>query len=235
MKAKTRIVLTSFLAILGLIMVGTGIYLEMTNPQLAPIETKQNKDIPLEESLNITLKELKLPLNSSLSMDTQSYIEEPVENKILQSLVLDTSKVDMTKVGTYNYTITYKKQKFTGTIIVEETITEEHTQIQDTTKLTLKEISLKLGDAVSKDVSYYVSETLTEEMKQNAKLDLSNVIMNKAGSYQYSISYNGMYYTGTITIVEDQPTVTSPKQDNEYKENESTKENESESTLNPAQ
>lgn len=223
MKPKTRMILTSSLAILGLAMTSTGVYLEMTSMTKDSImEENRNNDIPLEEKLELTLKELTLPLNSSLSMDIQNYIEEPVENKILQSLILDTSKVDTTKIGTYTYTITYQDQTFSGTIIVEETVTQEETQPQtENTKLTLKTISLKLGEEVSKDVSYYVTETLTEEMKGQAKLDLSNVVVNKAGSYQYSISYNGMYYTGTITIVEDQPTVSTPKEDSKNQEEES--------------
>lgn len=214
MKPKTRMILTSSLAILGLVMTSTGVYLEMTTKKQEPIEKKQNTDIPLKEPLDITLKELKLALNSSLSMDIQSYIEEPVENQILQNLVLDTSKVDTTKVGSYPYTITYQNQTFTGTVIVEETATnsEETPQVENT-KLTLKNISLKLGEQVSKDVSYYITETVTDDMKKQMKLDLSNIVINKAGSYQYSISYNGMFYTGTIVIVEDQPAVTPSKEE----------------------
>lgn len=236
MKTKSRLILTTFLAITGAGMLGSGLYLQfMRAPEVKSknkINTMVNNDIPIEEDLKITLKELKLSLNQALSMDIQNYIEEPVENSILQRLTLDTSKVDMSKVGTYTYFITYQDKIFEGMIIVEEN-TElamnepiEETLPETNKKITLKNISLKLGDEISKDVSYYVNETLTETEKQQMTLDISSVTSNKAGSYQYSITYNGMFYTGSIAIVEDQVIPSSPKEE-EKEDNATTQETES--------
>ena len=38
-------------------------------------------------------------------------------------------------------------------------------------------------------------------------IDLSKVNVNKAGSYQYTITYNNSIYTGTIVVTETQPTL----------------------------
>lgn len=220
MKTKTRIILTSTLAIIGLILSGTGIYLELTDHPLAKVEIKINYDTPIEQDLIITLKEIKLPINSSLSMDIQNYIEEPVENNILQSLVLNTTKVDMTKTGTYPYTITYKDQIFEGKIIVEENVVKESVIQEENNKLTLKNISLKLGEKLSEDINDYIVEQITDEMKQQIKLDTANVIINKQGSYQYTITYNGILYTGTIKIEENQKIESAKPEEKESKETE---------------
>ncbi len=209
MKPKTRIIITSSLTILGLGMIGTGTYMELalpTSTALSYNETKRNPDIPIEEDLVITLKELHLSLNAALSMDVQSYINEPVANPILQQLVLDTSKVDMTKVGSYTYTITYQKKVFKGTIIVEKNTQEQpQPETQTLEKLTLKQLSLKLHESLPTDLESYIVEPLTDQIRNQIKIDLSSVNVTKAGSYQYTITYNNTVYTGTITIVEDQP------------------------------
>ena len=38
-------------------------------------------------------------------------------------------------------------------------------------------------------------------------IDFSKVNVNKAGSYQYTITYNNSIYTGTIVVAETQPTL----------------------------
>lgn len=229
MKKKTRIVLTTLFTITGLCMIGSGLYLELATPiKNTPSTEETNPDIALKQTLSITLKDLHLTTNEAFSMDLQNYIEEPVEAAILQNLILDTSQVDISKAGVYHYTITYQDQVFEGTITVEEK-QEENTEpasdvVSETiTKLTLKNISLKLGTPLSKDISDYVSETLTEEVKQQIKLDTSTVNVKKAGVYQYTIHYNGMLYTGTISIIEDQPTSsTTPEKEKEEEKKEET-------------
>ena len=72
--------------------------------------------------------------------------------------------------------------------------------------LTLKNLSLELGSALSTDIQTYITETLTDEVKNNVKLDLTNVNTAQAGNYQYTVTYNGRLYTGTITIYEPQKT-----------------------------
>ncbi len=206
MTPKKRIVLCSVLTLLGIGMIGTGTYLQL-NVKDTPVKKLEKADIPVEEKLSITLKEIRLPLNGNLDQMIENYIVEPIEPTVLEKLVLDLSKVDVTKVGTYTYTITYKKQVFKGNIIIEE----EQNKTPEVTSITLKTISLKLGEAIPQDPSYYIVEALSDEDKAQLKLDLSQVVANKAGTYQYTILYNGMYFTGKITIVEDQPPASAPK------------------------
>ena len=72
--------------------------------------------------------------------------------------------------------------------------------------LTLKTLNLEVGSALSTDIQNYITETLTDEVKQNIKLDLTNVNTAQAGNYQYTVTYNGRLYTGTITIYEPNKT-----------------------------
>lgn len=44
-------------------------------------------------------------------------------------------------------------------------------------------------------------------------IDLSKVNVNKAGSYQYTITYNNSIYTGTIVVTETQPTLSTDIKD----------------------
>ena len=72
--------------------------------------------------------------------------------------------------------------------------------------LTLKNLNLETGSALSTDVQTYITEKLTTEVKKNIKLNLTNVNTAQAGSYQYTVTYNGRLYTGTITIYTPQKT-----------------------------
>lgn len=81
--------------------------------------------------------------------------------------------------------------------------------------LTLKSLNLEIGSALSTDIQNYISETLTEEVKQNIKLDLTNVNTAQAGNYQYTVTYNGRLYTGTITIYEPNKTENTPSKNPE--------------------
>ena len=232
MKTKNRIILTSTLAILGLGMSGTGIYLELNQNPIYKVNVQKKYDVPIEQEFKITLKEIKLPINASLSMDIQSYIEEPVETNILKVLILDTTKVDTSKPGEYIYTITYQKQSFEGKILVEENITNENTEVVTTiTKLTTKDISIKLGENIPQDVSVYIQEQITDEIKQQIKLDIKGVIINKPGLYQYTITYDGTIYKGNIKIEEDQK-IETPKQPEEEIKNETEDNNENQSSTN---
>ena len=44
-------------------------------------------------------------------------------------------------------------------------------------------------------------------------IDLSKANVNKAGSYQYTITYNNSIYTGTIVVTETQPTLSTDIKD----------------------
>ena len=67
-------------------------------------------------------------------------------------------------------------------------------------QFTLKEISIPKETALSTDLSTYVVQTLTDEIKNNTTLDLSSVNAAQVGVYQYSVSYNGQTFVSTINV-----------------------------------
>ena len=84
--------------------------------------------------------------------------------------------------------------------------------------MTLKSLSYEINTQLPNDVSLYIQEAVSEEVKAGIKLDLSNVDITTAGVYLYSVSYNGKFYTNTITIYE--PKANATLKDNKIKTNE---------------
>lgn len=109
--------------------------------------------------------------------------------------------------GTYKYTIKYKKKTYTGVY----TITEKPLPTVET--MTLKELKLTVGSTLPQNVEAYVVEKLAPEVIANIQIDLSKVNVNKAGDYQYTVTYNGKFYTGKIIIYEPQPTIVKPEEE----------------------
>ena len=153
------------------------------------------------KSNEILLKPMEQEINQPISMNVKDYLENAndIDNKIINELQLDTSMVNVNQAGDYTYTITYKKKTFNGTFTIKEK------PLPDIV-LTLKTLNLEVGSALSTDIQNYITETLTDEVKQNIKLDLTNVNTAQAGNYQYTVTYNGRLYTGTITIYEPNKT-----------------------------
>ena len=73
--------------------------------------------------------------------------------------------------------------------------------------ITLKTVNINVGTALPTDVSNYVIEPLTDDIKNTMLIDLSKVNVNLAGNYQYTITFNNSIYTGTIVVTESQPTL----------------------------
>lgn len=208
-KQKYIISITFF--IWGIILIGSGITLNFMEPEKPKTTTEikvTQKRVITMKSNEILLKELEQEINQPLSMNIKDYLENPndIDNKILEELKLDTSMININQAGVYTYTITYKKKVFNGTIKIKEKPLPDMI-------LTLKNLNLELGSVLSTDVSTYIKEPLIEEVKKNIKLNLTNINTAQAGSYQYSITYNGRLYTGTITIYE-------PQKENNKTENE---------------
>ena len=207
------------LAIWGIICISTGLILnmqdrtEIQNKYSLNIKTKQVEDLRVNE---IVLKDMELEVNNPLSVDPKDYIEnaENLDQSVLKALKLDTSMVNINEPGIYAYTITFKSKKYNGTF----TITAK--EIPNFT-LTLKEINLSVGDAISTNVSSYIKENLTEEVKNNLTLDLRDVKTNVAGTYYYKVIYGETTYTGKVIVTEKQKGVTvytptvEPEQTNE--------------------
>ena len=127
-------------------------------------------------------------------------------------LKLDISNVNANEVGNYNYTITYNKKIYNGTVIVKSK------PLPNVESMTLKSLSYEINTQLPNDVSLYIQEAVSEEVKAGIKLDLSNVDITTAGVYLYSVSYNGKFYTNTITIYE--PKANATLKDNKIKSNE---------------
>ena len=170
--------------------------------------TKTTKELKITQkrvanmkSNEILLKPMEQEINQPISMNVKDYLENAndIDNKIINELQLDTSMVNVNQAGDYTYTITYKKKTFNGTFTIKEKPLPDMV-------LTLKTLNLEVGSALSTDIQNYITETLTDEVKQNIKLDLTNVNTAQAGNYQYTVTYNGRLYTGTITIYEPNKT-----------------------------
>lgn len=201
---KQRYIIVGVTAAWGLIFIGSGISMSFMN---TPI-TKTTKELKITQkrvanmkSNEILLKPMKQEINQPISMNVKDYLENAndIDNKIINELQLDTSMVNVNQAGDYTYTITYKKKTFNGTFTIKEKPLPDMV-------LTLKTLNLEVGSALSTDIQNYITETLTDEVKQNIKLDLTNVNTAQAGNYQYTVTYNGRLYTGTITIYEPNKT-----------------------------
>lgn len=203
---ETRIISIA-LASWGLILTSSGYAMEvMTKPK--PVVKNDleivHKRVAEVKSNEIKLKDIELEINKTLSVDVKDYLEnvDEIDTEILKELKLDTSMIKTTEPGTYTYTVTYKKKKYNGTIVIKEKKLPE-------VDLTINNLSLTVGSPLSTDKQVYIKETLTDEMKENIIIDLTQVNTQKAGEYKYTVTYNGILYTGTITVYEPQQRETS--------------------------
>lgn len=233
MKKSTRFLLITTLNILGILSIASGIMyssLQKKASKKTILVVVEQKQIQKEIDANIKLKNLTIEINTPLSIKIVDYLESAVSDEVLANLKLDTSSVDVTKVGTYSYTVTYKKKVYKALITVKET----PKSTESLQSITLKTLNIKVGTIPPTDISNYIIEPLTDEVKSTIIIDLSNVNVNKPGSYQYTIKYNNSIYTGTITVTNDQPTLapskeetlpTEPKEDTNQEQQEEVKEN----------
>ena len=206
MDKHIRIITVTSLSLLGILCISSGIMyssLKAKNVDEKVLVIVEQKQVSKETDVDIKLKDLTIEVNTPLSVKIIDYLDSAVSDEVLANLELDTSTVNVTQPGTYNYTITYKKKIYNGIIIVKEKEVPTNT-LQS---ITLRTLNVNIGTALSTDISNYVIEPLTDEIKSTMFIDLSKVNVNAAGSYQYTITYNNSIYTGTITITETQPTL----------------------------
>lgn len=218
---ETRIISIA-LASWGLILTGSGYAMDvMTKPK--PVVKNDleivHKRVAEVKSNEIKLKDIELEINKTLSVDVKDYLEnvDEIDAEILKELKLDTSMIKTTEPGTYTYTVTYKKKKYNGTIVIKEKKLPE-------VDLTINNLSLTIGSPLSTDKQVYIKETLTDEMKENIIIDLTQVDTQKAGKYKYTVTYNGILYTGTIEVYEPQQKVLTPSNGTEDDDKEPKKE-----------
>jgi len=196
MDKKIRLVVVSSFALLGTLCISCGcLYskLDDEQAQTVAIVVSQKLQANQKQEVALKLKNFELETNTPLSIKIADYLEEAVSEEILANLKLDTSNVDVTKVGTYKYQIYYKKKAFEGTIKIIENVA-------------LKSFTIKKGTALSTNPADYISEPnpLTDEVKALLKFDLSGVDITKPGQYQYTVTFNNSIYTANITVTEDQ-------------------------------
>ena len=200
-KKQTKIISIA-LASWGILLIGSGISMSFVEKP----KTKQKiqlrivqKRVNNTKSNEIKLKDIEVELDQPLSVNVKDYLENPdnIEEKILNTLKLDTSMINISQAGTYTYTITYKKKKFSARYVVKDK------ELPNVT-MTLKNLNLEVGSSLSTDIQTYVTEKLTKEVKDNSVLNISTVNTTQSGNYQYTITYNNKLYMGTITIYQPQ-------------------------------
>ena len=198
MTNKERRALSITIATCGIMLIGSGLIMTTANTTTIKkqysVEISQKRVASAKVNL-IKLKDMELEVGNPISVNVQDYLEDPEEldTSVIKALKLDTSAINASEPGTYTYTIQFKKKKYNGTFTIKE---KQLPQMQ----LTLKEISIPKGTALSTDLSTYVVQTLTDEIKNNTTLDLSSVNAAQVGVYQYSVSYNGQTFVSTINV-----------------------------------
>lgn len=197
--AGTFTVLGIFSISCGLILPGTTRF-ESTDTGKLEVLQERVTEIKTNE---IKLKDITIEINNYLSTNVGDYLINPsnIDTSFMKTLKLDTSNININAAGTYKYTVTCNKKIYTGTIIVKEKA------LPNVPSMTLNQLSYELNTALPTDISAYIKEQLSEEVKQAIRIDLSNVNTTKAGIYLYSVSYNGNFYTSTITIYEPKATI----------------------------
>lgn len=205
---KEKRIISLALATWGIIMVGSGFTMKS---MIKPTEVKKNdlevvhKRVAEIKTNEIKLKDMELEINQSLSVDVKDYLENlnDIDQEVLKILRLDTSMIKVNEAGTYTYTVSYKKKKYNGTFTIKE---KELPNVD----LTIKNLRLTIGSPLSTDKQVYIKEELTEEIKKNILIDLTAVDTQKVGNYKYTVTYNGILYTGTIEVYEPQQKVLTP-------------------------
>ena len=209
-KKETRFISIA-LAGCGLLLIGSGLVMSKTTNKTI---IKHNYTVTVSEQRvaesktnEIKLKDIELEINNPISLNIKDYIENvnEIEESVLKALSLDTSLVNINQAGTYTYTITYKKKKYNGNFIIKE---KELPKVD----LTLKNLSLEKGAALSTNVSTYIVEELADEVKNNIVINLKEVNTAQPGEYQYTVTYDNKLYTAKIWVYEKQPTIITPNE-----------------------
>ena len=123
MDRHIRIITVSALSLLGVLCISSGVMynsLQESNVNQKVLVVVEQKQVSKESDVDIKLKNLTIEVNTPLSVKIVDYLDSAVPDEVLANLKLDTSSVNVTEPGTYNYTVTYKKKKYHGIIVVKE-------------------------------------------------------------------------------------------------------------------
>ena len=230
-KKEIRI-LSITIACCGLLLIGSGLIMSTTKTKKI---IKHNYTVAISEQKvkeaktnEIKLKDIELEINTPISLNIKAYLENinEIEESVLKSLKLDTSSVNINQAGTYTYTITYKKKKYNGNFVIKE-------KALPNVDITLKNLSLEVGSALSTNVSSYIVEQLSEEVLVNIIINLKEVNTAQPGEYQYTVTYNNKLYTAKIWIYEKQTTIITPNTPNKSEDQNSATDSSTDITADP--
>ena len=221
-------ILAVIIGIWGFVLLGSGITMNYSTKTVIKttyslsVDKKKISESQAKKN-EIKLKNITIYVNNPISVNIEDYIENPeqIDQKMLETMTIDTSLVNINQAGTYTYTIKNNKKKYTGTIIVKEK------ELPDVA-FTLKNLEFTIGDSISTNPRAYINETITDEVYNALTLDLSQVISNTEGTYQYYITYKNTTYTAQITIKAPGPKVTGPNNANDKAQKEEDKDQPSE-------
>ena len=204
---REKRILSITIASWGIFCVGSGLIM---NAQVKPVihtnysvSVESRKIAQAQAKTNeIKLKEITIEINNPISVDIKDYLEEvdKISNSTLKSLKLDTSLVNINQAGTYQYTITYKKKKYVGNVIVKEK------ELPNIT-INLKTIKLKTGESLSSNPRTFIEGEIPDEVYNNLILDISKVDVTTQGDYVYLITYKGVTYQGKVEVRDPGPTI----------------------------
>ncbi len=213
-------ILAVIIGIWGFVLLGSGITMNYSTKTVIKttyslsVDKKKISESQAKKN-EIKLKNITIYVNNPISVNIEDYLENPeqIDSKLLEAMTIDTSLVNINQAGTYTYTIKSNKKKYTGTTTVKEK------ELPDVA-FTLKNLEFTIGDSISTNPRSYINETITDEVYNALTLDLSQVISNTEGTYQYYITYKNTTYTAQITIKAPGPKVTGPNNasDNTQKE-----------------
>ena len=206
--SKQNRILSIFLASCAIFLIGSGLVMYTQSKPIVNTKytvTVEKKKIAETQAKTdeIKVKDLEIEINNPLSVDVKDYLEnlDKIKESTIKSLKLDTSLVNINQAGTYKYTIIYNKKKYVGNIKVK---VKELPNVS----LTLKTITLKTKEVLSKDPKTYIEGNIPDEVLNNIKLDIDSVDVETQGDYTYYIIYKGVTYQGKIEVRDPNPTIT---------------------------
>ncbi|MBQ9018862.1 MAG: hypothetical protein IJ097_00945 [Bacilli bacterium] len=224
MNIKQKRILSSTLAVIAVFMIISGLVM---NSQVKPIVhtkytvTIEKKKIAETQAKTdeIKVKDIEIEINNPISVDIKDYLDDidKLKESTIKSLKLDTSLVNINQAGDYKYTIIYGKKKYIGNIKVKAK------ELPNVT-INLKTISLKTKESLSSNPRTFIEGEIPEEVYNNLTLDISKVDTSNQGDYTYYVIYKGVTYQGKVEVRDPGPTIITPAQKEEPKDEEKTKE-----------
>lgn len=226
---KEAKIISVTIATWGLLFMGSGFAMNhMTEPVKVVKSDFQiiQKRVSEAKTNEIKLKDIEIEINQPLSVNVKDYLAnlEEIDLSIVKNLKLDTSMVNTQQAGTYIYTIAYEKKKYNGSLVIKE---KELPKVD----LIVKSFKLALNSPLNanpENLSTYIEGNLTEEVRNNITIDLSQVRTDQEGIYDYTVTYNNTIYQGKIEVYQPQTKIITPNQTEE--KNSKNIENEEENT-----